>query len=179
MPSFFSFKLFIMESILSNSIPFQWYKALLSQFRLHIHLFLAVLGLRCCTQAFSSFREQGAALWLRLQGCSVVAAPGLLLLWRMGSRACELQKVHLVGPGACAYWHTSSVAPLHVESSWTRDGTHVPCIGRWILNHWTSREVLRCLVKEKGIFWLSIFPEIQNIEIWWTDLLDFRKMYSI
>ena len=23
-----------------------------------------------------------------------------------------------------------------------RDQTHVPCIGRWILNHWTTREVL-------------------------------------
>ena len=28
-------------------------------------------------------------------------------------------------------------------SSWTRDQTHVPCIGRWILNHWTMREVSR------------------------------------
>ena len=26
-------------------------------------------------------------------------------------------------------------------SSLTRDRTHVPCIGRWILNHWTTREV--------------------------------------
>ena len=23
----------------------------------------------------------------------------------------------------------------------TRDRTHVPCIERWILNHWTTREV--------------------------------------
>ena len=26
-------------------------------------------------------------------------------------------------------------------SSLTRGGTHVPCIGMWILNHWTTREV--------------------------------------
>ena len=26
-------------------------------------------------------------------------------------------------------------------SSWTRDQTHVPCIGRWILNHCATREV--------------------------------------
>ena len=26
-------------------------------------------------------------------------------------------------------------------SSLTRDQTHVPCIGRQILNHWTTREV--------------------------------------
>ena len=22
----------------------------------------------------------------------------------------------------------------------TEDGTHVPCVGRWILNHWTAKE---------------------------------------
>ena len=29
----------------------------------------------------------------------------------------------------------------HVVSSQTRDWTSVPCIARWILNHWTTREV--------------------------------------
>ena len=29
---------------------------------------------------------------------------------------------------------------LHVGSSWTRDWTPDPCIGRWILNHWTPRK---------------------------------------
>ena len=29
-------------------------------------------------------------------------------------------------------WHTGLVAPWHVESSQTRDQTHVPCIGRQI-----------------------------------------------
>ena len=33
------------------------------------------------------------------------------------------------------------VAPKHVESSWTKDLTRVPRIGRQILNHWTTREV--------------------------------------
>ena len=32
-----------------------------------------------------------------------------------------------------------------MESFWTRDRTHVPCIGRCILNHWTTREVLLCI----------------------------------
>ena len=31
------------------------------------------------------------------------------------------------------------VAPQHVGSSWIRDRTHVPCIGRWILNHRAPR----------------------------------------
>ena len=38
-------------------------------------------------------------------------------------------------------WCTGLVTPRHVGSSHTWDGTHVPCIGRWILNHWTIRKV--------------------------------------
>ena len=38
-------------------------------------------------------------------------------------------------------WRMGLVAPWHVESSWTRDRTHVPCIGRQILNHCATREV--------------------------------------
>ena len=34
--------------------------------------------------------------------------------------------------------------PQHVDSSQTRDRTCVLCIGRQILNHWTTREVLIC-----------------------------------
>ena len=34
---------------------------------------------------------------------------------------------------------TGLVAPRHVGSSWTRDWTRVPCIGRRILNHCASR----------------------------------------
>ena len=33
------------------------------------------------------------------------------------------------------------VALWHGGSSQIRDWTHVPCPGRWILNHWTTREV--------------------------------------
>ena len=34
---------------------------------------------------------------------------------------------------------SSVVARRHVESSWARDWTHVPCIGGQILKHWTTR----------------------------------------
>ena len=37
-------------------------------------------------------------------------------------------------------WCTSLVAPRHVGSSRSRAQTHVPCIGRRILNHCTTRE---------------------------------------
>ena len=39
------------------------------------------------------------------------------------------------------------VNPRHVGSSQTRDRTHVPCIGRRILNYWTTREVPACMFK--------------------------------
>ena len=42
-------------------------------------------------------------------------------------------------------WHTGLVAPQHGGSSKTRDLTHVPCIGRRILNHCATGEVLMFL----------------------------------
>ena len=38
-------------------------------------------------------------------------------------------------------WRKGFVCPRHVGYSWTRDQTHVLCIGRRILNHWTMREI--------------------------------------
>ena len=55
-----------------------------------------------------------------------------LLLWSMGPGARGLQWL----------WCVGLVALQNMESSQTRDGTHVPCIGRWTLNHWITREVL-------------------------------------
>ena len=48
------------------------------------------------------------------------------------------------------------IALQHVESPWRRNQTHVLCIGRWILNHRTTKEVpkaLFILVKLRGYFW--------------------------
>ena len=41
------------------------------------------------------------------------------------------------------------VAPRHVESSQTRDWTCVPHTGRWILNHWATKEVPDYILKRK------------------------------
>ena len=74
----------------------------------------------------------------------------LLLLWSMGSRcvgfsSCDTwaQQLWLAGSRVQAQqlWCTSLVAPRHVGSSRTRERTRVPCIGRQILNHCTTREV--------------------------------------
>ena len=105
-----------------------------------INLFLAALGLRCCTWAFSSCgewsshcdgfsccREQALGSW-----GSVVLARGLS---SCGSRPLELR---LSSCGA-----RGLVAPQHVGSSRARTRTRVPCIGRWIPNHCTTRKVPR------------------------------------
>ena len=39
-------------------------------------------------------------------------------------------------------WHMGLVTPWHVGSSQPRDQTNISCIGRQMLNHWTTREVL-------------------------------------
>ena len=86
------------------------------------YLFLTLLTLHCSTQAFSTCSEQG----------------GLL-------SACSAQSSHCAGfscgAQAVGHRHTGLVAPQHVGSSQTRDQTCGPCIGRQILNHWTTREV--------------------------------------
>ena len=83
--------------------------------------------------------------WLLLwsTGCrhraSVVAARGL--------RGCRVQAW---GRAWCSSWqhtgsvvrHSGLVAPWRVESSWTRDQTHVSCISRQIPIHSTTREAL-------------------------------------
>ena len=66
----------------------------------------------------------------------LIAVHGLLIAFASCCRALAPER-RLSSYG----WWIGLVAPWHVESFWTRDRTHVPCIGRWILSHWTTREV--------------------------------------
>ena len=89
---------------------------------------LAALGLCCCARAFPSCSEWGSlsswGLWASQQsGFS---------LHSTGYKACRLQQL----------WHPGLVVLKYVKFSLTRDQTHVLCIGRWILNQWTTREIL-------------------------------------
>ena len=94
-------------------------------FRVIIDLFMAVLGLHCFVLAFFLWPSGGS------QPCMGFSPRWLLLLWSTGS-----------GALAQNLWCTGLVAPRHVGSSRTRNGTRVPFIGRCILHHWTTREVL-------------------------------------
>ena len=77
-------------------------------------------------------------LWL---GWVFIAGHRLPLI--VESRACS--SLRGVGPlitGPPLISEEGLIALLHVGSSQTRAGTHVPGTGKRILNQWTSREVL-------------------------------------
>ena len=79
-----------------------------------------------------------------------------------GCPLCGAQASHCCGFSCCEVraqwlWHMGLVAPWDVESSWTKDWTYAPCIGRWILNHWTTREV-----PWSWIFMLSLTSNIYH-----------------
>ena len=55
-----------------------------------------------------------------------------------------------LGHGDSVVWRLGLVAPRHVGFSRTRDQTVVPCIDRWILIHWTTREGWTMFVFNEG-----------------------------
>ena len=57
--------------------------------------------------------------------------------------SCSAWVSHCLGTWSQQLWFMVLVALWHAGSSCTRYGTHVPRIGRQILNHWTTREVLQ------------------------------------
>ena len=61
---------------------------------------------------------------------SGLSSCGVMVLGHLGSRVCRFN--------GCGVWVLCSMWDL---SSLTRDQTCISCIARWILNHWTTREV--------------------------------------
>ena len=59
----------------------------------------------------------------------------------------------------------------HMESSQTRDQTHVPWIGRGILNHWTTMEVLLSLLFNVHFFQFMFSP-FASLLYWATGSFD-------
>ena len=87
---------------------------------------LVVLGLCCFARDFSSCSKKGLFF---------IAGTGLLI-----EVASLFVEHRLQAHGFQELQHTGLVAPQHAESSQTRDRTCVPCIGRQILIHYTTRE---------------------------------------
>ena len=74
----------------------------------------------------------------------VVAAGGYPVVVRglLIAVASLVSERRLQGSWAQQLWCRGLAVPQHVESSWSRNGTHVPSIGRWTPNHWTTTEAL-------------------------------------
>ena len=85
-----------------------------------------MLGLCCCTWAFSS--------------CGKVGLLSSWGVWASHWGGFSYWGAHVLGCTGFSTCGVSLVGLWYVVSSWTRDWTCVPCIGRWILNHWTTRE---------------------------------------
>ena len=111
---------------------------------LFIYLFIFGCGgssLLCVD--FAQLWRAGATLCCsaRASCCSGFSCCGARAL---GVRASVVvaQGLNSCGTRAQQLWRTGLVAPRHVGSSQTRARTRVPCIGRRILNHCATREVL-------------------------------------
>ena len=88
---------------------------------------MAAPGLCCCSQAFSSCSEKGLFF---LVVCRLLVATA--------SPVAE-HRLYVCGLSSCG--HGGLAPPQPVKASQASKGNCVPCIGRWILNPWSTREV--------------------------------------
>ena len=122
---------------------------------------VVVLSLSCSAQAFSSCSSRGYSLVAMHR--LVIVIIFLLMTQALGIPAAVAVALGLWGT-AQSLWRRGLVAPRPVKSSWIRNWPHMPCFGRWILNHWTTREVphwlLLITVTTLTFLTLSLFLEL-------------------
>ena len=97
-------------------------------FRKILFISLAVLSLPCYTGFSLVAVSRGYSSCRVLAGFSL---QWLLLLWRLGPRACRFQRLWLSGSRTQAQelWHMALIALRHMGYSQTRDGN--PCLLHW------------------------------------------------
>ena len=127
-----------------------------------------MLGLRCRVCAFSGCGEDDS-VWL----CVGFSLRWLLLL---GSTSSGHVGFRTHSTRAQCLWRTGWVAPWHVLSSWARDRTHVLCIGRWILIHRSTGEVLFSAFNDGHSDQCEVVPPCSfhlhfSNNYWWRALL--------
>ena len=140
--------------------------------KIFFHLLLAELGLCCCA---------GFCLVSASRGCSLVALCGLLIqggfsccgsraLGRTGFSSCGM-RASSCGSQALEHGLNSCggcmglVGPWYVGSSWVRDWTHVPCIGRLILYQLVTREAPKWASFKKNLFDCLEF-QVRHVGSW-------------
>ena len=175
----FACEIFVLKCTKKNIVKyiFSFFKivlVLITLIILFIHLFYKFIYFIYFWLCWVFVAVRGLSLVAPSGGCSSLWCAGFSLWWLLllrstGSRrTCGMraQQLWLTGSRAQAQqlWHTGLVAPRHVGSSWTRDRTRVPCIGRWILNHCTTREVPQSFLFMISLtlwpFWVLIFKNL-------------------
>ena len=105
----------------------------------------AVVGLLLCV-GFLYLRSAGSSLCCSVWSshCSGSSCCGAQALGHMGFDSCTwgYSSYSLWAPeyGLSSCGTQVIVVLWHVGSSWSRDQTRVPCIGRWVLNYCATRE---------------------------------------
>ena len=129
-----------------------------------IYLFFGCVGSSLLHRDFLQLWRAGAALHC---GAWASHCGGFSLVAEHGLQAYGLQQLWLVGSSAQAQWlwYTGLVAPWHVRSSQTRDQTHVPCVGRRILNHCATREVLPTFLRKRIFLLMVDSPNRRELQI--------------
>ena len=144
-----------------------------------IYFIFGCVGSSLLCMGFLQLRRAGATLCfgVRVSHCGGFSCCGAQALgaWASVFVACGLSgvarglqsvgsAVWLAGCRAQAQqlWHMGLAAPRHVGSSQPRAQTHVPCIGRRILNHCATREapkqVLQSLSEKLKMFLQTSVP---------------------
>ena len=104
-------------------------------------------SLRCLAWTFSTCGK-----WGLFSSCSTSVS-------HCGGFSRGAQALGHAGCISCSSW--ALIAPWHMESSWIRDGTHVPC-SESSLNHWTTRKV----------------PKMVNFYVMWISYQFFLMRYK-
>ena len=116
------------------------------------------LGLSCCAQSFSScgkweiFFIAGFSFWWLFSLQSTGYKHISFSSYSKWSSSCGSRALECMDPSSCSLCTLECLlsscgtqdllSPQHVESTWIRDQTHFPCLGRQSLIHCMPMEVL-------------------------------------
>ena len=119
---------------------------------LFIYLFIyGCVGFSFLCEGFLLLRQVGATLHRSAQASH-----------HRGLSCCRVQATDAQ---AQQLWLTGLVAPRHVGSSQTRAQTHVPCIGRQILNHCATREAPKICLMSRYVPSFNLAPLVDVNEV--------------
>ena len=94
----------------------------------------------------------------------------------MGFSCCDAQASVVAAHGLSSFGTWAQFhAPQHVGSSWTRDQTRVPCIGRQVLNYWTTKILILKLVSH--CYFYQIPQESRGKKETQTGLVSYFMMF--